>query len=59
MPVNDAKDQKLLEVIGLKKFFPIRRGFLRKTVGYVRAVDNVNFFIRKGETLSLVVESGC
>ena len=59
MPVNDAKDQKLLEVIGLKKFFPIRRGFLRKTVGYVRAVDNVNFFIRKGETLSLVGESGC
>ncbi len=57
--MNDDKDRKLLEVIGLKKFFPIRRGLLRKTVGYVRAVDNVNFFIRKGETLSLVGESGC
>jgi peptide/nickel transport system ATP-binding protein len=57
--MSDATEQKLLEVTGLKKYFPIRRGFLRKTVGYVRAVDNVNFFIRKGETLSLVGESGC
>ncbi len=51
--------EKLLEVQGLRKFFPIKRGFLRKTVGHVRAVDDVSFHIRKGETLSLVGESGC
>ena len=49
----------LLEVGGLKKFYPIRKGFLRKTVGQVRAVDDVSFHIRSGETLSLVGESGC
>ncbi len=49
----------LLEVKDLRKFFPIRKGFLRKTVGYVRAVDDINFFINEGETLGLVGESGC
>src|SRR5512138_3375068 len=49
----------LLEVKNLRKFFSIRKGFLRKTVGYVRAVDDVNFFINEGETLGLVGESGC
>lgn len=49
----------LLEVRNLKMYFPIRRGFLRRVVGYVKAVDNVSFFIRKGETLGLVGESGC
>ena len=49
----------LLEVKGLRKFFPIRKGFLRKVVGHVRAVDDVSFSIQKGETLSLVGESGC
>jgi peptide/nickel transport system ATP-binding protein len=49
----------LLEVRGLRKHFPIRRGFLRAVVGHVRAVDDVSFALRKGETLSLVGESGC
>jgi peptide/nickel transport system ATP-binding protein len=49
----------LLEVRGLRKHFPIRRGFLRRLTGYVRAVDDVSFALRKGETLALVGESGC
>src|SRR5246127_1313420 len=49
----------LLDVKGLKKYFPIRRGLLQKTVGHVKAVDDVTFFLNKGETLSLVGESGC
>ncbi|MGE5619227.1 MAG: ABC transporter ATP-binding protein [Sphingomonadaceae bacterium] len=57
--MKDSNGQKLLEVRGLRKFFPIRRGVLRKVVGHVRAVDDVSFHIKKGETLSLVGESGC
>jgi peptide/nickel transport system ATP-binding protein len=49
----------LLEVKNLKKFFPIKRGFLRKLVGQVRAVDDVSFDVQRGETLALVGESGC
>jgi peptide/nickel transport system ATP-binding protein len=49
----------LLRVTGLQKLFPIRKGFLRRTVGQVRAVDGVGFHIDKGETLGLVGESGC
>jgi len=52
-------DQALLEVNNLVKFFPIQRGFLKRTVGHVRAVDDVSFKIRSGETLGLVGESGC
>jgi peptide/nickel transport system ATP-binding protein len=57
--VKDSNGQVLLEVKNLRKFFPIRRGLLQKVVGHVRAVDDVNFFINQGETLSLVGESGC
>jgi len=49
----------LLEVKDLRKFFPIQKGFLKRMVGEVRAVDGVNFHVEKGETLSLVGESGC
>ncbi len=51
--------QRLLEVKDLRKYYPIKKGFFRKTVGYVRAVDDINFFINEGETLGLVGESGC
>ena len=49
----------LLEVRGLQKFFPVARGFLRRVVGHVRAVDDVSFAVNEGETLGLVGESGC
>ncbi len=49
----------ILEVEGLRKHFPIRKGLLRRVVGQVRAVDDVSFAIAPGETLSLVGESGC
>jgi peptide/nickel transport system ATP-binding protein len=52
-------EQRLLEIKNLKKYFPIRRGFFQRTVGNVRAVDDVSFFINAGETLGLVGESGC
>ena len=49
----------LLQVKNLRRFFPIRRGLLRRIVGQVRAVDDISFHINRGETLSLVGESGC
>jgi len=49
----------LLEVQGLKKYFPIQKGLFSTIQGYVKAVDDVSFSINKGETLGLVGESGC
>ncbi len=49
---------RLLEVKDLKVYFPIKKGFFQRTVGYVKAVDNVTFSIPKGKTLALVGESG-
>ena len=56
--VSGASDM-LLQVSGLTKFYPVQKGFLRRVVGQVRAVDGVDFFVRQGETFGLVGESGC
>ena len=55
----DSGSEPLLEARNLHMQFPIRRGAFRRTVGFVKAVNDVSFHIRQGETLSLVGESGC
>ena len=57
--VSERAPQPLLQVDGLKVYFPIRRGFIQRTVGHVRAVDDVTLSIEAGRTLALVGESGC
>jgi peptide/nickel transport system ATP-binding protein len=54
-----SKNDILLKVRDLKKYFPIRKGLLQRTVNQLRAVDGISFDIREGETLGLVGESGC
>ena len=55
---NEKESDRLLEVEDLKVYFPIKKGFFQRTVGYVKAVDGVTFSIPKGKTLALVGESG-
>ncbi|MFW6036034.1 MAG: ABC transporter ATP-binding protein [Halothermotrichaceae bacterium] len=54
-----ATEEILLEIKNLKKYFPVKKGLFRKIVGYNKAVDDISFIIKKGETLGLVGESGC
>jgi oligopeptide/dipeptide ABC transporter ATP-binding protein len=56
---NGSTNGAILEVKELKKHFPIKAGFFRRTVGHVRAVDGVDLSVRHGETLGIVGESGC
>ena len=53
------EESPILEVKNLRKFFPVQKGILRKIVGQVRAVDDVSISVNKGETVSIVGESGC
>jgi peptide/nickel transport system ATP-binding protein len=59
MPNQSNQDGIILEVNDLKKHFPIQKGLFRRTVGHVKAVDGVSFYIKEGETFGLVGESGC
>ena len=56
---NEHKGEVLVQVDNLVKYFPVRAGLLQRVVNYVKAVDDVSFFVREGETLGLVGESGC
>ena len=57
-PPSDATAPVVLETKGLKVWFPIRRGFFRKTIGHIKAVDGVDAIVRSGQTLGVVGESG-
>ena len=52
-------DDALLIVKGLKMYFPVTRGLLRRTIAEVKAVDDISFYVKTGETLGLVGETGC
>jgi oligopeptide/dipeptide ABC transporter ATP-binding protein len=56
---NNSSNSPLLKVEGLRKYFPVRRGFLLRIKGWVKAVDGVDVDIYRGKTLGLVGESGC
>ncbi|MFN0154914.1 MAG: ABC transporter ATP-binding protein [Gaiella sp.] len=56
---ESPRDDVLMRIRGLKKHFPVRQGLLKRTSGYLQAVDGVDLDIRRGETVGLVGESGC
>ena len=59
MEYNQIEEKTILEVSGLKKYFPIYQGVLAKKTGDIKAVDDISFKLKKGEILGLVGESGC
>jgi peptide/nickel transport system ATP-binding protein len=52
-------NEPLLEVTGLRKYFPVRGGFLRRRIGEIKAVDGIDLTVHRGETVAVVGESGC
>ena len=56
---TNHKGETLVEVKNLVKYFPVRSGLLQRVVNQVKAVDDVSFIVKKGETLGMVGESGC
>ncbi|WP_096438081.1 ABC transporter ATP-binding protein [Alteribacter populi] len=56
---QQQKSEHLLEIKELKKYYPVRGGFFRRRIGDVKAVDNISFDLKRGETFGLVGESGC
>ncbi|MHC8515699.1 ABC transporter ATP-binding protein [Sporosarcina sp. ITBMC105] len=56
---SELETTPLLNVKNLKKHFPVKKGMFGKTVGYVKAVDDITFHVNEGETLGIVGESGC
>lgn len=52
-------ESSYISVTGLKKYFPVRKGLFKRTVGHVKAVDDISFSLKRGETLGIVGESGC
>ncbi|MGB9673162.1 MAG: ABC transporter ATP-binding protein [Anaerolineales bacterium] len=59
MKISEKSDSYLVELKNLVKYFPVRAGLLQRVVAWVKAVDDVSFFVKHGETLGLVGESGC
>ena len=59
MAAEANNEESLVQISDLKTWFPIKRGFFRRVVGHVKAVDGVSLEIRRGETVGLVGESGC
>src|SRR5262245_61959275 len=59
MDTTSNGSENLIEAYNVTKHFPVRSGVLQRVSGWVRAVDDVTFFVKQGETLGLVGESGC
>jgi oligopeptide transport system ATP-binding protein len=58
-PVSASANTAILRVEGLRKYFPVHRGFFQRIIGWIKAVDGVDLTIHRGKTLGLVGESGC